>query len=86
MGQSANSRAAHRAWRSVGRIERMTDSAPISADRSAPPVRPTAAATDDGAPEPGPASRFGEAADLLDRLDTRPFDQRRPSRPWWRLW
>ncbi|WP_225783300.1 hypothetical protein [Xenophilus sp. Marseille-Q4582] len=64
----------------------MTDSASTSADLCAPSVPPTAAAKD-GAPEPGPVSRFGEAAYLLDRLDTRPFDQRQPTRrPWWRLW
>ncbi|MDA7416601.1 hypothetical protein PGB34_09515 [Xenophilus arseniciresistens] len=31
-------------------------------------------------------SRFGAAAYLLDRLDTRPIEQRQPQRPWWRLW
>ncbi|MBS0339089.1 MAG: hypothetical protein JSS56_01085 [Proteobacteria bacterium] len=29
--------------------------------------------------------RFGAAACMLDRLDTRPLAQRQ-RRPWWRLW
>ncbi|WP_225783993.1 hypothetical protein [Xenophilus sp. Marseille-Q4582] len=32
------------------------------------------------------AHRFGAAAHLLDRLDTRPIEQRQPARPWWRWW
>lgn len=31
-------------------------------------------------------SRFGAAAHLLDRLDTRSFEERQAQRPWWRLW
>lgn len=64
----------------------MTDSAPISADLSAQPAAPANAGADRGAPEPAAGSRFGEAAYLLDVLDTRPFDQRQAPRPWWRLW
>jgi len=36
--------------------------------------------------ESAPASRFGAAADLLDRLDTRPLHLRIRRRPWWKLW
>lgn len=64
----------------------MTDSVPTSADLSAPSERPNSSGADRAAAASGQVSRFGEAADLLDRLDTRPFDQRQPSRPWWRLW
>lgn len=31
-------------------------------------------------------SRFGAAERLLDLLDTRPLEQRRRRRPWWRFW
>lgn len=33
-----------------------------------------------------PASRFGAAAGLFDRLDLRPLDLRMRRRPWWRFW
>jgi hypothetical protein len=36
--------------------------------------------------ESSPAGRFGAAADLLDRLDTRPLHLRIRRRPWWKLW
>lgn len=78
--------AAPRPERTPGKIGAMTDSAPTTADLSASPERPDSIGAERTAAASGPVSRFGEAADLLDRLDTRPFDQRRPSRPWWRLW
>jgi hypothetical protein len=31
-------------------------------------------------------SRFGAAADILDRLDTRALHMRLSHRPWWRFW
>lgn len=31
-------------------------------------------------------SRFGIAASILDRLDTRPLEARQRCRPWWRFW
>lgn len=34
----------------------------------------------------GQQSRFGAAAHLLDRLDTRPLDLRHRPRSWWRFW
>jgi len=42
------------------------------------------AATD--APREADLQRFGAAAHLLDRLDTRPQALRLPGRPWWRFW
>ncbi|RYF80981.1 MAG: hypothetical protein EOO29_12070 [Comamonadaceae bacterium] len=64
----------------------MTDSAPTSADLTAPPRNPDQDRIDISFPDNGPASRFGEAAHLLDRLDLRPQDQRQSPRPWWRIW
>lgn len=64
----------------------MTDSAPTSADLTAPPRNPEQDRSYISSPDSEPASRFGEAAHLLDRLDLRPQDQRQSPRPWWRIW
>lgn len=32
-----------------------------------------------------PASRFGAAADMVDRLDLQPLADRTRCRPWWKL-
>lgn len=57
------------------------------------PKEGTGAPHHDGGPrsrrkglESSPASRFGAAADLLERLDTRPLHLRIRRRPWWKLW
>lgn len=57
----------------------MTDSAPAPADLA--DLR-----LEDPHPATGPASRFGEAAHLLDQLDLRPQGERHRRRPWWQFW
>ena len=37
-------------------------------------------------PDGGRSSRFGAAADMVDRLDLRPLALRRHRRPWWQFW
>ncbi|VTU46404.1 hypothetical protein SRS16P3_00116 (plasmid) [Variovorax sp. SRS16] len=72
----------------------MTDFGTLSAhDALAPADRPRGNVRSDGrpsefarAPEDAAQSRFGAAADLLDRLDTRPLALRLRRRPWWRFW
>jgi len=64
----------------------MTDRAPTSADPPARHETETREAPDPTATDAGPASRFGEAAHLLDRLDLRPQALRQRRRPWWRFW
>lgn len=76
------------------RISRMTDFGTLSADEApAPAHRPCHGARSDGrppsptgAPSDAAQSRFGAAASIIDRLDTRPLHVRQPRRPWWRFW
>jgi len=72
----------------------MTDPGPISEEDSLQPVPATLKdersdtreetrirAADDAA-----RTRFGAAAIVLDRLDTRPLHLRTARRPWWKFW
>lgn len=62
----------------------MTPPAPHSATLAVAPALPPAGRLP--LRDASVADRFGAAAPLLDRLDTRPIEQRQPARPWWRLW
>ncbi|MDM0030635.1 hypothetical protein QTI33_00580 [Variovorax sp. J22P271] len=71
----------------------MTDFGALPASDAPAPTRPPRDGTPaDGGPRtttgsPGdPQSRFGAAASILDRLDTRPLAVRLRPRPWWRFW
>jgi len=72
----------------------MTDPGPLSEEDTSQPVPATLndersdgreeariSAADDAA-----RTRFGAAAIVLDRLDTRPLHLRTARRPWWKFW
>lgn len=54
--------------------QQIRDTAPEGAATGAPPRLE------------GPASRFGAAAGILDRLGTHPLEQRQRRRAWRKLW
>ena len=71
----------------------MTDSGALPASNAPAPTRqprdgmPVDDRTRTATGSPGdPESRFGAAASILDRLDTRPLALRLRRRPWWRFW
>ena len=72
----------------------MTDPGPLSEEGA---LKPTALPLDgecsDGredapvsAADDAARARFGAAAIVLDRLDTRPLHLRTARRPWWKFW
>lgn len=55
--------------------------------RPAEPAHPDAATPEPDAHSPSSLrQRFGEAASLFGKLDTRPFDERNRPAPWWSRW
>ncbi len=55
--------------------------------RQAEPAHPDPATPEPDAHSPSSLrQRFGEAASVFGKLDTRPFDERNRPAPWWSRW